>query len=188
MKMKEQRMSPIERLAMATLLLLIASLVTLNLSLAQWQPDISPLGGVPAALGSATVPELQLQQAPQVSTEARRLATNEILARPLFEVSRRPPPPSAKPQIPVAPKVADAPFPADKYVLVGTMRLPKQPARALLRTGANGPSAWIAEGASLAGWVVKSIGDDRVEFVAYGTTGVLKIASTAAGSGTNKQR
>ena len=184
--MSEHRTSPVERLAMAALLLLVASLVGLNWSLAQWQPDISPLGAAPAT--TVPAPMLELQQVPPASTETRRLATTEILARPLFDVSRRPPAPSAKPQAPAAVKVADAPFPADKYVLVGTMRLPKQPARALLRTGANGTSAWIAEGAVLAGWIVKSIGDDRVEFVANGTTGVLKIASAPAGMASVKQR
>jgi len=184
--MKYWRPSPIEWVALCVLPPSVLVLAGMNVWLVSWQPDISPSLG--AASQAAPVAAFVLPPSRRAASGSKPHAYSEILARPLFHASRRPPPEVVAAPASTAPKPVVAPFPADKFVLVGIMRQPNRPARALLRTGQTGTSVWIAEGASLAGWTLKSVGDDRVEFVANGTTGVLKMASAPSVSGTSAQK
>jgi hypothetical protein len=167
----------VERFAFGALLALVLVLGYVNWRLLYWQPEpaasVAPAPVItPAAANPAPRPGAQIATTPK--------DYKNILARPLFDSSRRPQEMAAAKPVPAPPKPAAAPFPADKFKLVGIMRSPNRSTRALLRTNATDPGNWIDEGGAIAGWAVVRIGEDRVELSANGVTGVVKLTAAAA--------
>ena len=168
----------VERIAFGALSALVLVLGYVNWRLHYWQPDseliVAPAPVItPASANPVPRPGAEIAATPK--------EYKNILARPLFDSSRRPQEIAAIKPVPPPPKPAAAPFPADKFKLVGIMRSPNRSTRALLRTNVTDPGNWIDEGGAILGWAVVRIGQDRVELSANGVTGVVRLtAATAA--------
>lgn len=157
--------------------MLVLVLSYVNWRLLYWQPDTrSIVAPAPVIAPAAANPVPR----PGAGVAAMPKDYKNILARPLFDSSRRPQQVGATKPVPPPPKAAAAPFPADKFKLVGIMRSLNRPTRALLRTNATDPGNWIDEGGAIAGWAVVRIAEDRVELSANGVTGVVKLTTATA--------
>jgi hypothetical protein len=158
-------------------LALVLVLGYVNWRLLYWQPEpAASVAPAPVITPAAANPVPR----PGAGIAATPKDYKNILARPLFDSSRRPQEIAATKPVPPPPKPAAAPFPADKFKLVGIMRSPNRSTRALLRTNATDPGNWIDEGGAIAGWAVVRIGEDRVELSANGVTGVVRLTVATA--------
>jgi hypothetical protein len=111
-------------------------------------------------------------------------AYTEILARPLFDPSRRPPVAPKAAAAPPPPPPATTPFPSEKFRLVGIISIPNHAPLALIRTDSQKPAISVAVGGAIDGWHVEKIGDDYVDFKKSNSTGKLKLVTQTAGPST----
>ena len=162
----------LEKFALTALLLAIGGLAMLNWRLLSWVPETQ---SVPVSIATPRPPSAPAQSAPRPDMPALQPAYRDILARPLFDPTRRPPRPAPPGAIAHELVPAATPFPASKYRLVGIMHQAGSPARALLRDNPSDPGVWVDEGGTWQGWAVARIADDQVEFKGNGATGVLKL-------------
>ena len=168
-----------QKLVLATLFAAIATL-----AVADWRIFVSsPAAEMAEPLAQRAAPKprpVPPKEQPSAIDSTDAKSHEAILERPLFDSSRRPPPPVAVKPTPAPPKPVQAPFPADKYQLVGIMHHPGSPPQALVRTSSGEPGLWIAEGSMVGDWRVEQVGEDRVSFSSNGASGVLKLVAVQA--------
>lgn len=108
----------------------------------------------------------------------------EILRRPLFAASRRPPDLAAAQPVsePPAPAPAAEPSAPPNFRLSGVM-IRKKSSRALIVPADGSASAWLAVGESIEGWKVRSITTSSVRLEGGGQVVTLDLYGGAAKSG-----
>lgn len=130
------------------------------LSLALWDVWQTLLSRTELSLSPVQIPEMP-SNGPSVSNEAS--LGDIVLARPVFEASRKPfvPPPPPAPSAP-PPVVAEVtPQPRPDLVLGGIL-LNGGVRKALLRKRNEADGNWQAEGDILDGWTITTVSDAKV--------------------------
>ena len=186
--MKRNSPSRFLKLIIAVLLTLNVTLIIENWRLSFWQPT-SEVDAAKSARSLKSLPVFATANSAQVRSDVRPNPRiySEILARPLFDASRRPPQPiktTAAQQPSATPP--PAPFPSDKFKLVGIMLNSDQSRRALVRTDSKKSAVWVVKGGTAGGWSIEDIGVDYVDFKLANSTGTLKmlVQSASAASDT----
>lgn len=147
---------------MITWATMLAALGVANWQAATYPIDASaiaaPKGGEPA-----TAKTLETSAKPG-DNKVSMAELSETLARPLFNVNRRPRAPEIAvkaPDAPAPPPPAAGPPPAQLH-LIGMMRAGSSKPRALIRIE-NAPTAtWIDVGTEIAGWRLSEVANDHV--------------------------
>jgi hypothetical protein len=145
----------------------VVLLALLNLHLLRSPVDISPLAPPAGKTGTPRPDSAEPATALDKKTAEQ---FQEIVARPLFNPSRRP----------VERKETTAAGPraeASDLRLVGVMKAADQPPRALLRS-VNAPNGkWIAEGAEFNGWKLRKVNERSVVLQSGARSQELKLAT-----------
>jgi hypothetical protein len=140
-----------------SVLLVVTNLVVATLAVWPWLPGHAPSSEPTAASDGRDAPRL-VSLPPFASFDA-------TLDRPLFSPSRRPQAASAS-----GPGASiDSRYRLQGLVIAGKTR------HALVTPAAGGPALELAEGATLEGWTVKRIEQDRVVLVSPSGEAVLKL-------------
>lgn len=159
-------------------ILVLAIMAIVALAAVDWRIAYEPPMDLARSetVGKPQSADAPLPLAPAAANAIENKDYSSILRRPLFDPTRRTPVVAAKPT-PAAPKPNLPPFPADKYKLVGLLRSPGEPPKALIRLSATEPGLWVTEGGNIGGWRVERVGDDKVTFSANGVSGMLKLVA-----------
>jgi hypothetical protein len=159
-----RRQRPTRTIALLTVV--IGVLAILNVVLLQSPVDISPLDQANGNSRAWATPNLDLST-PLDDKPAAMF--QEMVGRPLFNPSRRPPTQEAM--------TTDAEnTPPSELRLVGVMKSGDSYARALIRSANGQPGRWIAEGEQFDGWTLRKIGERSVTVDAGGRPHELSLA------------
>ncbi len=140
------------------LAVLVAALAYLDWRLMGMEVDISPI--VPSSTDGGGHSNV----GPSISTrlDKKPLAQfPETLARPLFNPTRRLPPPAERKEAQAQPVKAPTPS-ADGLRLIGLVKTEAGHARALIRSADEPLGTWVEPGDEIAGWRLTTIGDGKV--------------------------
>jgi hypothetical protein len=142
-------------------------LALLNLHLLRSPVDISPIAPPPGKAGAPRADKLE----PATALDKKAAEQfQETVGRPLFNPNRRPV--ERKDTAAAEPKTE-----ASDLRLVGVMKAPDRPPRALLRS-ANAPTGkWIAEGAEINGWKLRQVNERSVILQSGARSQELKLAT-----------
>ncbi|HYD31124.1 MAG TPA: hypothetical protein VEB64_09760 [Azospirillaceae bacterium] len=128
--------------------------------------DLGALLQAPAVEAAATGPLADvspLPAAPRLSPPTLE-SSAEMVARPLFRSSRRPPPPDAKPEV----AIVLLPIRKGELVLLGVVLGPGG-ATAVIQEKNQPRNTHVIQGESVAGWEVDAIEADRLRLRQGGT-------------------
>lgn len=152
-------------------LALLAGLGLINWALLTRAPPVESPAASPAVGGAVTTAPVRAP-APVAAPALESFA--EILKRPLFSATRRPPgPASAEPEVTPA-VIAETPA----FRLSGVM-IRKKASRALIIPGDGSASVWLAVGDSIGGWELKAISAGSVRLEGQGQVVTLDLYGAA---------
>lgn len=145
----------------------VAVLVLLNWHLAQSPIDISPIAPEADRAAGPRKDGLDLATALDRKSAAQ---FSETVSRPVFHPNRRP---VQRDQS----RAEDSGAGPGDMRLVGVMKSPDQPARALIRMTNEATGKWIAEGEEFNGWKLREVNARSVVVEAGGRSHELTFAS-----------
>lgn len=158
------------RLALASLVILVAGLAGANIYLAQTPMDIEPDASAAARPRTSALAVAALTTPLDAKPAS---AFTETVARPLFNAQRKP---AERPASAAAPQAGP-----EELRLMGILQVGSGPRRALIRPGGEQKGVWVHEGEEVGGWTLRSIGTGSVVVGNGGASHELSMSMRRAG-------